>query len=559
MRQRDDPGRSPGKDDLRRSSTAVAAGILLSRLSGLAREVITARFLGLGAGAEAFRAALRVPNVLQNLLGEGVLSASFVPVYSQLLADGRRDDARRLAAAVVSLLFSIVSVVVALTMTFAEGVTRVLAWGFVPGTTRFELTVTLVRILAPGVGLLVLSAWCLAILNSHRRFFLSYVAPVLWNVAIVTAVAVAAITTTAETDLATAMAWGAVVGSGLQFFVQLPVVLRLGGGLGHIGLRSVSGLDDVVRRFGQVVAGRGGIQIASYLDLLAASLLAFGAVSALGYAQTLYLLPIALFGMSVAAAELPALSTIDATDADAVLARVDAGLRRVAFFVLPTTVAFVVLGDTVVGIVFSGGRFDADAVVQVGIVLAVYSLALPAATASRLLQSVLYGGGDARTPALLSLVRVGIALAIGVTIMLPLDAWQAGTQGIVRVDTAQLSIASAAARAGPENLHRIGAAGLAIGAVCGSWCELWLLRRHLRRRIGPMPLFGSHPARQLLAAGLLAVVAVAARIAFPQLVTERAWGLGALAGLGVVYLVTTWLLGVSEARQLLDIKRRSSR
>ncbi|MEX0706010.1 MAG: lipid II flippase MurJ, partial [Nitriliruptoraceae bacterium] len=227
MTDRDD-GSAPG---LRRASSAVAAGILLSRLSGLVREIVMARLLGTGVGAEAVRAALRVPNLLQNLLGEGVLSASFVPVYSQLLAEGRRREAGRLAGAVAGLLLTLVTVIVVLIAVFAEPVTRALAWGFVPGSARFELTVQLVRIVTPGIGMLVLSAWCLAILNAHRQFFLAYVAPVLWNAAIVGALISTAMVTLAETSLATALAWGAVAGSTLQFVVQVPRVLHLTGGI----------------------------------------------------------------------------------------------------------------------------------------------------------------------------------------------------------------------------------------------------------------------------------------------------------------------------------------
>jgi putative peptidoglycan lipid II flippase len=116
----------PPEDDLRRSSFLVGAGILLSRLSGLVREIVTAAFLSTGVGAEAFKAALRIPNLLQNLLGEGVLSASFVPAYSKLLAEGRRDDAGRLAGAIAGLLLVLVSALVVLGVVFAEPITRLL-------------------------------------------------------------------------------------------------------------------------------------------------------------------------------------------------------------------------------------------------------------------------------------------------------------------------------------------------------------------------------------------------------------------------------------------------
>ncbi len=560
MRDTDAASPEPGHGDVRGGSTAVAAGILLSRLSGLLREVIAARVLGLGVGAEAFRAALRVPNLLQNLLGEGVLSASFVPVYSQLLAQGRRDDARRLAGAIASLLVVIVSVIVVGAVIFAEPLTRVLAWGFVPGTPRFDLTVTLVRIMTPGIGVLVLSAWCLAILNSHRRFFLSYVAPVMWNIAIVAAVVAAALVTTSDVHLATAMAWGALVGSVLQLLIQLPAVLRVTGGVSPtLRLRDIPGVQPVTRRFGQVLAGRGGVQIAGYVDLVAASLLAFGAVAALGYAQTLFLLPIALFGMSMAAAELPTLSTIASDDARALNARVHAGLSRIAFFVLPTTVAFLVLGEVIVGVIYGGGRFDAVAVRQVGIILAVYSVGLPALTASRLLQSVCYGGGDARTPAVLSVVRVTIAASVGIALMLPLDAWQVAADGISRVEPMSFTVAADALRLGPENLARLGAVGLAAGSAIGAWIEWLLLKRRLGPTLGRIRLFGTNAKRVIVATCIGASVAFAARVLLDLPTAGRLTSIAVLLATGITYLAAAHILRAPEALAVADDVRRRLR
>ena len=144
---------------LQRNASLVAAGILLSRMAGLVREAATAFFLGTGVGAEAFKSALRIPNLMQNLLGEGVLSASFIPVYSQAVAEGREEEAGRLAGAVAGLLLLVTTVLVVIGVLFAAPLTRVLAPGFIPGTPRYDLTVTMVRIMTPGIGFLVLSAW----------------------------------------------------------------------------------------------------------------------------------------------------------------------------------------------------------------------------------------------------------------------------------------------------------------------------------------------------------------------------------------------------------------
>ena len=168
-----------------RAATLVATGILLSRIAGLVRQHFLARYLGLSDAADAFNAAFRIPNFLQNLFGEGVLSASFIPVYARLRANGDEREATRVASAVLSLLAIATSLLVLLGIIATPVLIAVIAPGFA-GAKR-ELTITLVRILFPGAGLLVLSAWCLGVLNSHRRFLLSYSAPIVWNIAIIAA------------------------------------------------------------------------------------------------------------------------------------------------------------------------------------------------------------------------------------------------------------------------------------------------------------------------------------------------------------------------------------
>jgi putative peptidoglycan lipid II flippase len=470
---------------LTRASGAVGAGILLSRLAGLLREKLLAYHLGTGLAAEAFRAALRIPNLLQNLLGDGVLTGAFVPTYARMLRDEREEAAGRLAGAVASLLVLVTGVLVVLGVVLAGPLTRVLTPGFPAGSAKYELTVTLVRVLTPSLGFLVLSAWCLGILNAHRRFFRAYVAPVLWNAAIIVAVTVAAMLGRADGDLARAVAFGALIGAALQFVSQLPAVIRSTRGM-RFGLRGgVAGLREVLQASTGVIAGRGIVQLSAYLDLAIASLLAAGAVAALGYAQVLYLLPVSLFGMSVAAAALPDLATIPTAERGRVVTDLDRGMARIAAFVVPTTAAYLVLGAAIVRVLFGGGAFGDPATRQVAVILAAYSLGLLATTQSRLLQAALYGLDDTRTPARTAAIRVAVATTIGVTLMVVLDAYRWDAGGPVRVDG--VGLADEAARAAVGSLHRLGAAGLALGASVGAWTEWLLLRRAVARATRTRP------------------------------------------------------------------------
>ena len=169
-----------------RSAVFVATGILLSRLSGFVRLRAFAYYFGLESdAADAFNAAFRIPNLLQNLFGEGALSASFIPVYAALVARGDRREADRVAGAVASLLAMLIALLVLAGVLATPLLIDAIAPGF-SGAKR-DLTIDIVRILFPGAGLLVMSAWCLGVLNSHHRFLLSYTAPVVWNAAMIAA------------------------------------------------------------------------------------------------------------------------------------------------------------------------------------------------------------------------------------------------------------------------------------------------------------------------------------------------------------------------------------
>jgi putative peptidoglycan lipid II flippase len=506
----------------------VASGIFLSRVTGLVRDRVFAHFFGNSDAADAFKAAFRIPNFLQNLFGEGVLSASFIPVYARLLAGGDEEEARRTAGAVAALLALTTSVLVLAGVMATPLLIDAIAPGFT-GAKR-DLTIRLVRILFPGSGLLVFSAWCLGILNSHRRFFLSYTAPVVWNAAMIATLLFFG-GSRSQYPLARILAWGSVAGSALQVGVQLPMVLKLLRRL-HLSLaRHSEHVRTVVRNFFPVFVGRGVVQISAYIDALLASLLPTGAVAALAYAQTLYTLPVSLFGMSVSAAELPLMSGELGNDdqvAGALRARLDAGLRRITFFVMPSMAAFLVLGDVIVAAIYQTGQFMRADVIYVWGILAGYALGLLASTCGRLYSSVFYALRDTRTPLRFAVVRVALAAGLGYVFALHLPA--------------VLDMAP-----------RWGVAGLALSAGISGWIEMILLRRSLNRRIGAGKIAMGYLTRVSLAAFSAAGVGWLLRIWWghhhPVLVA-----VGVLLPFGLTYFGMAMLLGLPEARAL--IRRR---
>ncbi|NVB80551.1 MAG: murein biosynthesis integral membrane protein MurJ [Kofleriaceae bacterium] len=515
---------------------AVGAGILLSRIAGLVRGRAVAHYLGLEAAAGAYNAALRIPNLLQNLLGEGVLSASFIPVYVRLMAEGKHEEASRVARTVGTLLALVASLLALLGVLAAEPLAAIIA----PGFKSRELTVSLVRILFPGTAVLVMSAWCLGVLNSHRKFFLSYAAPVLWNVAIIAAAIVAGRRLAGhDDDIAIWLAWGAVIGSGAQFLIQLPTVLALlGSARPSLEVRD-PGVRTTLHAFLPVLLGRGSAQVSSYIDTILSSYLGEAMVAAMGYVQTLYTLPVSLFGTAISAAELPEMSsaTGDANErAEHLRRRLASGLRRVVFLVVPSAVAFVAIGGPIVALLFQSGKFGPDETEVVWLILCGSSIGLVSGTQGRLLSSAFYALSDTRTPFYASLIRFTITGVAGYLLALPLrHAFGYSTTW--------------------------GAFGLTASAGLAAWVEFLLLKHWLTRRIGAVPV----PGKLGMGALAAAILAGAAGFGVAHLATSLyprtlVVSLAAIATFGAVYLGTMSIAGVQEAgaftRRLPFLRRR---
>ena len=575
------PGRRGG------GAPKVAAGILLSRLAGLVREQAVAFCFGVGPHADALTAALRVPNALQNLLGEGALSAAFIPLYSRLVEEGRREEAGRFAGAIFGLLLAAAAGLALAGVLLARPLVAVLAPGFLgdaaavaagrQAVDRFALSVDAVRILFPMTGCLVLSVWALGILNSHRRFFLPYFAPVLWNSSMIAALLLAghgarAVLAAAgggaagaaggaggaaggggiagaagpallavRDHLLIAFCRGAMVGGALQFLVQLPVVARVIRGFRLSFSTAVPGVREALAAWGPVVAGRGVVQIAGYVDLFLATLLATGAASADRYAQMLYILPISLFGMSIAAAELPELSRLRGEAAKpALLERVHRALGAVAFLNVPTVVGYLAFGYLVVGAVYRRGSFGGADHGLVYLALSGYSLGILATTSSRLLQNTFYALGDTRAPARIAVLRVGSAALLALPLMFWLD---------------RFPVPSAFGPPPAQPLY-LGALGLAIASGAGAWIELLSLRAALRRRLAAFDLPWRDDLRMILLA-LAAAVPAALLWRFLPLRSGLLTAVPVLATYGLGYLAAAHLAGRPEMAAVARRLRRA--
>ena len=548
-----DQAQSPRSGPEPSGSSRVAAGIAASRTAGLLREVAIGGVLGSSGVADAFRAAMRVPNLVQNLLGEGALSASFVPVYAKLVEDGDEKTASRVAGATLGFLSLAVSVLVAVIVLLAGPIVTVTTLGGFQGE-RYDLTVSLTRLTAVGVGLLAIGAWCIGVLNAHRRYFLSYAAPVVWNAAQIVAMVAAAIVGVVgdELDPDTIARWlvaAMVVGSGLQFLVLWRSV-RTAVGVIQPSLTRSRWVDTVLRRFAPAVAARGALQLSSYLDLALAGLIVAGGPSLLWAAIILYVLPVSLFGFSVATAELTEVSRASGDETE-IGRRVRVGLRKVALPAGACTAALVFAGTGIGSTLYQlpnellgSDSWSSDQTIVFGLIVGALGLGLPAAMTVHVHQNALYAMGDVRGPARIAGIRLLVLAAASVLLMVQLDrlfVTGGALEGMDQLPVWPLfELVDEAERNNPTAPH-LGAVGIALGTSVAAWVEWALLRRRLNQRLNTHLRSGL--AVEIVAATAVAgVAALAVRfvVDLPLLLDGPVTGLTVLA----TYMASLHLLGV---------------
>jgi putative peptidoglycan lipid II flippase len=317
-----------------------------------------------------------------------------------------------------------------------------------------------------------------------------------------------------------------VAGAGLQLLVQVPLTLRLLQGFGF-SARLTRPVQKVFSSFVPVFVARGVVQVSAYIDQILASFVGPTAVSAISYAQQLYLLPISLFGMAISAAALPELSSLvgdSAGVAARLRERIAAERLHMAFFVIPSAVAFLTIGDAIVALLYQTGRFQTADTHLVWAILAGSTIGLFAATQARLLSSAFYAISDTRTPLGFAVVRVTLGALFGWTIAQPL-----------RIHFGWPPI--------------IASAGLTASAGAVAWVEFWLLSRALTHRIGRIPRAWSIEGRIWAASVAAGAAAVATHRALP-IDQPILHGIATLAVFAAVYFLISLALGVEQARAM---------
>src|SRR5437016_4479715 len=372
-------------------------------------------------------------------------------------------------------------------------------------------------------GLMVISAWCLGILNTHRRFFLPYAAPALWNIAGIAAMVVGAtwlanrgLPVAAQLySLSLALAWGTVAGSVLQIAVQLPSCWRVLGGIVPRFSPPPEGGRNVVIAWVPLVLGAGVAQFSSFIDTFLGSYTGPGGLSALTYAQLVQVLPISLFGVSVTAVSLPELSrdAIGATPNEQLRTRIAVGFRRIVFFIVPSSIACIALSREIVAALYESGRFTADDTGLVGSVLAAYGVGMLGQATVKLFASGFYAMRDTRTPVKIAALSLVVSTALAWLLM----RW-------------------------------LGAPGIALGSSIGVFVNTTFNLRGLSRRIGSVLRGADWRAFGItLVAGVLAGAAAIGVARLTGGVPPVPRGVAVLAIFGIVYAALTLALQHPDA------------
>jgi len=514
-----------------RAAGVVGAATLLSRIFGYVRDMVLASFFGAGMAADAFIAAFRIPNLLRRLFGEGSLSVAFVPVFTETLLKGGREDGLRLAVSALKLLLVCLSVISVIGMVIAPFIIQAIAPGFSNLPEKMALTVTLTRVMFPYIILIGLVALCMGILNVLGHFAAPAIAPVLLNLAMIGAVFAVSRFSDSETVQVMGLAGGVLLGGVLQLALQMPYLVKHGvrlwqrSGLWHPAMKKV-GILMLPTIFGAAV-----YQINILVGTLLASLLPEGSISYLYYADRLVQFPLGIFAQAAATAVLPSLSRQAANgDLAGMGDTFGHAMSLVLFITIPAMVGLIVLRDPIVALLFKRGAFDAQATRLTSDALLYYALGLWAFAAVRIVVSTFYAMQDTRTPVISATFSIAINILLGMALMGPM-------------------------------LH----CGLALATALSSIVNLALLVYVLRDKLGGIRwrLIFSSGLKTLAASGLMALgVVVTCRLLIPH--DTEAGGLRLLTGISAgiiggiaIFSAAAWKMKIPEWQKVMVLIRRS--
>lgn len=396
---------------------ALAAGTVMiayvfSSVINLAKGVVILRAFGTGMENEAFWAANRVSEVLFNLVAGGALASAFIPTFSSFLARKQKENAWKLASAIINLVFIIISLLAVLAAIFAPQVVRyILAPGFVDDPEKFQLTVQLLRIILPSTVIFSISGLIMGILNAHQSFLFPALAPSMYSLGMIFGVLFLS-----PSMGIFGLAWGVVLGASFHLIVQLPKLFKLGG-----NYWPVLGLNNsAVREVGTLMlprlAGVAVVQLNFLVNTNLASRYSEGSVTGLTYGFTLMLMPLMLIAQAIAIASLPTFS------AQAALGKLDemrnslsTALRAVFMLSIPAAVGMIILRYPLIKVLYENGTtFTTESTELVAWALLWYTVGLVGHSAVEILSRAFYAMKDTKTPVVVGVIAMSINIMLSI-------------------------------------------------------------------------------------------------------------------------------------------------
>ncbi len=401
-----------------RVAGVVSCWTTLSRILGFARDMITALYLGAGPGADAFFVAFRIPNLLRRLSAEGAFSAAFIPTYVETLQKHGSSNAARFARITFTFAAIVLLVVTLAGGPFSPWIVRLIAGGFISDPSKFELTVHLNRIMFPYIFFISLVALAAGVLNSMGHFGAPAAAPVVLNLTMIASIAVLCFYFNMEPYYA--LAWGVVAAGILQLLLQLPFLVGVGVKLGADFHFREPALKKVGKLFVPAAFGGAVSQINVMVGTILASWIS-GAVSWLYYADRIMELPLGVFGVALGTAVLPSMSRqASSGDLPALSRSVSFALRLIAFFIIPASVALILLRIPIISVLFQRGRFTWLDTQETAKALLWYTAGLWAFSGLKVVTQAFYSMMDTRTPLWISIGAVAVNLVAGLLLMGPM-------------------------------------------------------------------------------------------------------------------------------------------
>jgi len=503
--------KSNSQRSLFRAAAKVGSWTMLSRILGFVRDIFIARLLGASPLADAFFVAFKLPNFFRRMFAEGTLTVALVPVLAEERKKGE-EDAHAYLNALAGLLLAALILFTVLGMLFMPWLLLAFAPGFHDEPYRWQQALHLARLMFPYLAMISLAAMSWAVLNAYRKFSVAAASPALLNIAILFA---AIIIAPLHDNPAEALAVGVLLGGFLQLAIQFPALKRIGWIPKPTWRPRLPAIHQTMLLFGPAVLGIAAVQINILVGTILATLLPTGAVSYLYYADRIVQLPLALFGIAMGTALLPALSEHLANNRN-VEARHDLqqGLTWLTWIILPAIVGLLFLAEPIIRTLFEQGKFNATDSANTAHALQAYGIGLLVFCWARVLSTACFAGKDAKAPMKFAILTVIANIILAVVLMQPL-----------------------------------GFVGLALASSLASFFNVALLWRHLHKKQGA--LFDGRSVKRIFSA-MFACIPMAAFLyfasqfwSFPELdkLMQFVWLAAMIFASMALFFVSAWVLG----------------